>query len=106
MPTQKSRHAHVPTSTCAKVLVQKSFVCGSPRSGIRKNFVQQGKHEFEYSLSRRSIFDACHVSISHSLPCCPHLQGTDGATYADQQKVFDDLGQGVLNNAYQGFNSW
>ena len=33
-------------------------------------------------------------------------QGTDGATYADQQRVFDDLGQGVLNNAYEGFNSW
>ena len=32
-------------------------------------------------------------------------QGTDGATYADQQRVFDDLGQGVLNNAYGGYNS-
>jgi len=31
--------------------------------------------------------------------------GTDGATYADQQKVFDELGQGVLKNAYEGFNS-
>jgi len=31
--------------------------------------------------------------------------GTDGATYADQKKVFDDLGQGVLNNAYEGYNS-
>jgi len=31
--------------------------------------------------------------------------GTDGATYADQMSVFKDLGQGVLNNAYEGFNS-
>jgi hypothetical protein len=34
------------------------------------------------------------------------MQGTDGATYADQRQVYDDLGQGVLNNAYAGFNSW
>jgi hypothetical protein len=33
------------------------------------------------------------------------VQGTDGATYADQKRVFEDLGQGVLNNAYEGFNS-
>ena len=32
-------------------------------------------------------------------------QGTDGATYADQARVFQDLGQGVLNNAYEGYNS-
>ena len=31
--------------------------------------------------------------------------GTGGATYADQMKVYSDLGQGVLNNAYEGFNS-
>lgn len=34
------------------------------------------------------------------------FQGTGGTSYADQQMIFDDLGQGVLNNAYEGFNSW
>jgi hypothetical protein len=37
--------------------------------------------------------------------CAGPGAGTDGATYADQMNVYSDLGQGVLNNAYDGFNS-
>jgi len=38
--------------------------------------------------------------------CAGPGKGTDGATYADQGAVFNDLGKGVLNNAYEGFNSF
>jgi kinesin family protein 1 len=33
-----------------------------------------------------------------------YLVPTNESNYASQQKVFDDLGKGVLNNAFEGFN--
>lgn len=33
-----------------------------------------------------------------------YLTGSD-SKYADQKKVFNDLGMGVLNNAWNGFNA-
>ena len=30
---------------------------------------------------------------------------TPGSKYVDQKKVFEDLGQGILQNAFDGFNS-
>lgn len=33
-----------------------------------------------------------------------YLEKDGGSNYATQRMVFDDLGQGVLNNAFEGFN--
>ena len=30
---------------------------------------------------------------------------TPGSNYVDQKKIFEDLGQGILQNAFDGFNS-
>ena len=35
-----------------------------------------------------------------------YMDPKPGSNYASQQKVFDDLGRGVLQNAYEGRVSW
>ncbi|XP_076366810.1 kinesin-like protein KIF28 isoform X1 [Tachypleus tridentatus] len=37
--------------------------------------------------------------------CTADLNHPNGSKYADQAKVYDDLGRGVLNNAWEGYNS-
>ena len=34
-----------------------------------------------------------------------YMEAAAGSNYASQQKVFDDLGAGVLKNAYEGYNT-
>nr|XP_054748335.1 kinesin-like protein KIF28 isoform X2 [Lytechinus pictus] len=50
---------------------------------------------FDYSYWSHDGFEEDADGILHGVP---------GSNYASQQNVFDDLGQGVLDNAFKGFN--
>ena len=88
---EKERNA-----TCCVRMNDKSTTLINPENQQEKTFT------FDYSYwshdGERTRDDGYNESAG---PGC----GTDGATYADQMTVYQDLGQGVLNNAYEGFNS-
>lgn len=83
-------------STLCVRMTDKSTTLVNPENQQEKTFT------FDYSYwshdGERARDDGYNESAG---PGC----GTDGATYADQITVYKDLGQGVLNNAYEGFNS-
>ena len=64
----------------------------------------QAEKRFTFDFSYWSHDGAKERPDGYNEPAGPGM-ALDGATYADQDAVFKDLGLGVLNNAYEGFNS-
>eukprot|EP00049_Salpingoeca_infusionum_P003564 m.67919 g.67919 ORF g.67919 m.67919 type:complete len:228 (-) comp12180_c0_seq3:3141-3824(-) len=60
----------------------------------------EGKKE-----ERKFTFDYSYWSHDGYKETPEQLLVPVGANYADQAKVFDDLGVGVLNNAFEGYNA-
>eukprot|EP00288_Rhodomonas_lens_P002224 CAMPEP_0177731524 /NCGR_PEP_ID=MMETSP0484_2-20121128/22603_1 /TAXON_ID=354590 /ORGANISM="Rhodomonas lens, Strain RHODO" /LENGTH=972 /DNA_ID=CAMNT_0019244655 /DNA_START=136 /DNA_END=3050 /DNA_ORIENTATION=- len=88
---EKDRNAKL----CVRML-DKSTTLVNPEDGKEKTFT------FDYSYWSH---DGQAEQPDGYNKCAGPGLGSNGATYHDQQAVFDDLGQGVLNNAYEGFNS-
>jgi len=77
----------------------------NPEDGKDKSFT------FDFSYWSHDGYDNCAVSVSWiEIPrermrpdgyneCGGEGMGTDGATYADQKKVFDDLGQVIESHS-------
>ncbi len=61
-------------------------------------------HKLTHQKKKLHTTSARERPDGYNEPSGPGM-GTEGATYADQDAVFNDLGKGVLNNAYEGFNS-
>eukprot|EP00283_Hemiselmis_rufescens_P005402 CAMPEP_0173429138 /NCGR_PEP_ID=MMETSP1357-20121228/7926_1 /TAXON_ID=77926 /ORGANISM="Hemiselmis rufescens, Strain PCC563" /LENGTH=1106 /DNA_ID=CAMNT_0014393271 /DNA_START=100 /DNA_END=3420 /DNA_ORIENTATION=- len=77
-------------------MMDKTTTIRNPENDVEKPFT--------FDFSYWSHDGAKELPNGYNEPAGPGA-GTDGATYADQDAVFQDLGQGVLNNAYEGFNS-
>ena len=66
--------------------------------------------ETRNSTERRFAFDYSYWShdgfkVEPDGYRSPDLSAPNGRQYADQKKVFSDLGMGVLSNAWDGYNA-
>jgi hypothetical protein len=55
---------------------------------------------FDYSYWSHSGY-----KVEENGYCAPDLSSPDGSKYADQKKVFSDLGASILSNAWSGYNA-
>jgi hypothetical protein len=70
-----------------------------PIGNDRKNSSERN-FSFDYSYWSHSGFQ-----VEQNGYCAPDLTAPDGSKYADQKKVFSDLGTSILSNAWSGYNA-
>ncbi|XP_028258078.1 kinesin-like protein KIF28P [Parambassis ranga] len=79
-------------SRCVVSMVSSSITIQDPRDPqIRRSFC------FDYAYWSHSGFTRDHSSL--------YVPEEPGGRYADQDSVFQDLGEGILENALQGYNA-
>ena len=72
-----------------------------PQTILKANPAIMGKEPPE----RNFAFDYSYWSFDgYKVEADGYFSPEEGSKYADQKKLFDDLGVGILNNAFNGFN--
>ncbi len=70
-----------------------------PTGNDRKN---QNERNFTYDYS---YWSHSGYKVEDNGYCAPDPSHPDGSKYADQKKLFSDLGTSILENAWNGYNA-